>query len=168
MKVFLTGFMGSGKTTLGAQLARKMKADFIDTDQFIVKKHGKTIVEIFAQDGEDTFRQMEKGALQDIIQLPDAVIATGGGMPCFFDNMEVMKKAGKTVYLKLSPSAIANRLAAAREKRPLLSGKTDVEILQYITETLSYREKWYTQANFTVDALNLNAETLLNIILYKP
>lgn len=89
-------------------------------------------------------------------------------MPCFFNNMEVMNKAGKTIYLKLSPAAIAVRLAAAREKRPLLTGKSEDEILQYISETLSYREKWYTQAYFTVDALNLNAENLLNIILYKP
>jgi len=160
--------MGSGKTTIGAQLARKLKTDFIDTDQFIVKKYGKTIVDIFARDGEDAFREMERDALQEIIQLPDAVIATGGGMPCFFDNMAVMNKAGKTVYLKLSPAAIASRLATAREKRPLLSDKSEDEILKYISETLNYREKWYAKANFMVDALNLNAENLLNIILYKP
>ena len=150
MKIFLIGFMGSGKTTIGRLLAKDLGFDFIDTDSFIEAQQGITIAEIFALHGEVAFREMEHKLLLDLQNCNSAVISTGGGMPCHNGNMDVMLACGKAVYLKTSPQALAQRLILSQDERPLIRGKTETELLQYITEQLSKREPVYNRADITI------------------
>ena len=161
MKIFLVGFMGSGKTTIGKCLANELDYDFIDTDRFIEMKHGLTVAEIFARHGEEYFRCLEHQMLIDLQQCERAVIATGGGMPCYYDNMSSMLAAGKVVYLKTPPQILAQRLILSKNERPLIKGKTEKELIHYISEKLSERETDYNRANITVLTENLSINEIL-------
>ncbi len=149
MKIFLVGFMGSGKTTLGVALAAHYHFDFVDSDWMLEGEFGKSVTEIFAQEGEDVFRIAEKEELQDIIeQDDDCIVACGGGMPCFYDAMAAMNAAGTTVYLKLSADLLFSRLRKEIKQRPLLAQQEDLQ--EYIADTLKQREAYYSQAKHTV------------------
>ena len=150
--VFLIGFSGCGKSTLGAMIAQKTEKKFIDIDNYIVTKHNQSISQIFADKGEQGFRLIEKEALNEILNLKNIIIATGGGTPCFFDNMELMNKNGITIYLKLSPEKLFERLVTDKKSRPLLTEKDDKELLEYINNELRKREKYYEKAkiNFSI------------------
>jgi len=153
--------MGCGKTTAGKRLANKLGWPFIDLDQRIEERAGKSVAELFEQEGESAFREMEKLALHSTFELKHAVISTGGGTPCFFDNMDQMNLTGKTVYIELPPKVLADRLRGAKNKRPLIKGKTDEELLDFITEALEKRVHYYQKAKATVDGVSLSAESLL-------
>ena len=142
--------MGSGKTTIGRLLAKELCFDFIDTDSFIEVQQGMTIAEIFELHGEAAFRKMEHKLLLELQSYGSAVISTGGGMPCYNDNMDIMLSYGKVAYLKTSPQALAQRLIISQNERPLIKGKTETELLQYITEQLSKREPIYNRANIII------------------
>src|SRR5690554_5919230 len=109
-RVFLIGYMGSGKTTVGKKLAQSLSLSFIDLDDFIQNKYRKTIADIFADLGEEGFRKIESKALREVSEIEDVVISTGGGAPCFYDNIEVMNNAGVTVYIEVDPQELASRL----------------------------------------------------------
>lgn len=151
MRIFLIGYMGSGKSMLGKGLAKKLKLSFIDMDTYIEERNFKTIPQIFSDDGEDGFRKIEQKALHELAQFEDVVIATGGGAPCFFDNMEVIKRSGRSIYLKGSPRIIAERLKQSKIERPLIKGKNFTELVAFIDETLAKRENWYKQADVIVE-----------------
>ncbi len=152
MKIFLVGYMGCGKTTLGRPLARRLGMRFVDMDGYLVDRCGRTIPEIFESEGETGFREREREVLDELMEMEgDAVISTGGGAPCFFDNMARMNACGTTVYLRVSPEGLAARLRDGRDKRPLLRGKDDVQLLAHIRETLREREVFYGQARMAVD-----------------
>jgi len=169
MKIFLVGFMGSGKTTIGRRLAQHIGFEFVDTDCFIEMQQGKTVSEIFAQQGEPAFREMERRILLELQKLDFAVVSTGGGLPCFKDNMNVMRSYGKVVYLKTSPQALTRRLLRSRNDRPLIKGKTENELQQYITEKLAEREPFYNRAHIVVQTENFSMEDLLKSLhLMKP
>jgi len=161
MKVFLIGFMGSGKTTIGRRLAQISGFDFVDTDRCIELQQGMTIAEIFAQQGEAAFREMERNILLDLQKLEFSVVSTGGGMPCHGENMDVMLAGGKVVYLKTSPQALARRLLRSYTERPLIKGKTDVELQQFILKQLTEREPVYNRAHIVVQTENFSMEKLL-------
>lgn len=165
MLIFLIGFMGSGKTTLGHPLARRLGYDFIDLDKAIESGEGCSVSEIFASKGEDEFRLMERRYLQDVIvRGGNVVVSTGGGTPCFHANMELMNANGVTVYLKLSPGMLAARLAAAKVCRPLLAGKSLSEMEEYIVDTLAVREEYYQQANVVVANPSRDVAKLIDIL----
>ena len=147
----MTGFMGSGKTTVGRPLAKALGLRFIDMDHHITDTCHKTIPELFDSLGELGFRELERQTLAELSLQENVVIATGGGTPCFFENMETMNRAGSTIYLQVSPEGLAARLKHGRDKRPLLRGKTDEELLRYIRESLSRREQFYRRARIVVD-----------------
>lgn len=151
-KIFLVGFMGSGKSTFGRRLAKSLEYAFIDMDTYIEERAGKTIPEIFEQDGEEHFRQLESQAIVDLSDQVHCVIATGGGAPCFNDNMVKMNEVGVTVFLELSPKKIAERLSLDPTERPVLEGKKGEELIDLITEKLMNREPYYYQAKHIVDA----------------
>lgn len=154
-RVFLIGYMGAGKTTMGKSLAQVMGLEFIDLDNFIEARYSKTIKEIFAEVGEDGFRQIERRALQEVAEYENVILSLGGGTPCFFDNMEIVNAAGTSVYLKPSEEVLLKRLIKGKHKRPLLAEKTDDEILQVIREQLAWREPYYLKANITFEASHL-------------
>jgi len=103
MRIYLIGYMGSGKSTLGKKLAKHARLQFIDMDHYIEKRNCKTVPQIFAEEGEAEFRKKERNALEELSAFSDVVIATGGGAPCFFDNVDLMNRTGKTIYLNIDP-----------------------------------------------------------------
>jgi Shikimate kinase len=162
--IFLIGYMGSGKTTLGKKLANRLELPFVDTDEEIVKQIGMSITEYFGQHGEDAFRALEREQLRKFADSA-AVISTGGGAPCFFDNMEWIKTNGYAVYLQMSAKALFDRLSQSKlHKRPILIGKSPDELRVFIEEKLTEREPYYTQAHLTIDQLNTSLETLADLI----
>lgn len=142
--------MGSGKSTVGKELAQTLNLQFIDLDPYIEERNFKTIPEIFASEGEDGFRKAEQKALHEVSEFENIVIATGGGAPCFFDNMDHIKKTGTSLYLEGSPRILAERLMNSKTERPLIKGKTEEELIAFIDETLAKRNNWYKRADVTM------------------
>ena len=145
-RIFLIGYMGAGKTTLGKAFARAMGLTFIDLDWYIEERFHKTIRQLFTERGEDAFRDLEKRMLHEASEFEDVVISVGGGTPCFFDNMEYMNAAGETVFLDVDIKVLFRRLKVAKQQRPLLDGKTDEELMLFIQEALQARLPFYTKA----------------------
>ncbi|HOW10648.1 MAG TPA: shikimate kinase [Bacteroidales bacterium] len=150
-KIYIIGFMGSGKSTTGRKLAGFLKWSFVDLDELIEKKSGMKIRDIFSEKGEEYFRLSEAEALKETESLSDTVIATGGGAPCFGENMKFMLDNGLTIYLKLPPDKLKDRLAKPDGKRPLLEGIDKDNLEQYISAKLGEREKWYSSAKLIID-----------------
>ena len=163
-KLFLTGYMGSGKSTLGTTLASKMEYEFIDLDNFIVKENHMSIPEIFSTKGESEFRAMENNALKKILQKDDIVVACGGGTPCYYNNMELMKNNGVTVYIKMSVDSLFSRLSVDKDQRPLIANKTDDELKAFIARQLEKREDFYQQAQYVVKGKNLDVDELASFV----
>lgn len=151
MRIYLIGYMGSGKSTVGKELAQTLNLQFIDLDSYIEERNFKTIPEIFASEGEDGFRKAEQKALHEVSEFENIVIATGGGAPCFFDNMDHIKKTGTSLYLEGSPRILAERLMNSKTERPLIKGKTEKELIAFIDETLAKRNNWYKRADVTME-----------------
>ncbi len=149
-RIFLIGYMGSGKTTVGKLLATKLGYSFVDMDAHIEEQQFKSVSKIFAERGEDEFRLLEQKCLREVAQFDDVIISTGGGAPCFFDNMEYMNAHGTTFYLCFTADELATRLATQAAKRPLIATKKGDELRQFIAEGLEKREPFYTQANYSV------------------
>lgn len=147
--------MAAGKTTAGKELASRLKMDFIDLDWYIETRYRKTISELFASWGEDKFREVESKLLKEVGAFENVIISTGGGTPCFYDNLEFMNQAGKTIYLKAKAKTLSMRLTANREKRPLVREKSEAELLSFISENLEKREKFYLQATHTYETDNV-------------
>ena len=165
MLIFITGYMGSGKTTLGRILAEKTGSRFIDMDEFFEDLSGYSVEEFFSLFGEDSFREKERDLLHLILDEKDAVISTGGGTPCHFDNLERMKEAGRTVYLRCPPSVLWRRLLDSAHQRPLLKSVASSELLRFITDHLSAREKYYLRSQTIIDTGENQAEEIAEIIL---
>jgi len=162
--IFFTGFMGCGKTTWSRKLAAHLGYDFIDLDHLLEEQAGMTIAEYFASYGEEAFRILESEVLKQTAYSNNTVISTGGGLPCFFDNMNWMNAHGKTVYIKLSPKTLVDRLEKGKAKRPLLRDKHGDELLAFITEKLAEREDYYLQADYIADGISLSVEGLEALI----
>ncbi|MDY0253219.1 MAG: shikimate kinase [Tenuifilaceae bacterium] len=161
MKVFLIGFMASGKTTIGEELAKVLHYRFIDLDQFIEKQEGQSIKAIFELHGEDKFREIENKALRDVAAMEgNIVIASGGGTSCFYNCVDFMNKSGVTVYLRAEVEELLARLIESKTERPLLWGKSKDELNNYIIRVLDERKKYYEKAKITVRINDINAENL--------
>ncbi len=165
MLVYLIGYMGSGKSTAGKKLAKNLGWNFIDLDNLIEEAQGITISEIFATQGEDAFRKIEQEMLATTFELSNTIVATGGGAPCFYNNMEDMNAHGITIYIDISPKALVSRLKGAINSRPILKGKSDDELLAFIEEALENRIPFYSKCKAKVEGLSLSAESLNKAIL---
>ena len=163
-KIFLIGFMGSGKSTRGRNLASLLGWSFIDIDENIENLEGMSIPNIFSEKGEVYFRRIESEALRKTVSESKTVISTGGGTPCSGDNMDFMLTNGLTVYLKMNPSMLLARLSKSPEKRPLLKDVDKKELQDFITKKLEEREKWYSMAEITVDGSNTDISYLYSLI----
>jgi shikimate kinase len=154
--------MGSGKTSMGKKLAESLELSFVDMDHFIEEKYHKTVSQIFSELGQDEFRKIEQQCLHEVGEFENCVIATGGGAPCFFDNMQYMNEKGITIYINLSVEQLAVRLEASRAgKRPLLAGRTGEELRKFIDDGLATRIPFYKQAKCSVTG---NDEQILDKI----
>ncbi len=164
MRIFLVGYMGSGKTTLGRRLARQAGLSFLDLDKYIEERHCRTVQQLFAEEGEELFRRYERKALEEVSQFSDVVVATGGGAPCFFDNMELMNRTGITLFLDIPPAVMAARLIRSRTERPLIKGKSPEELRRFITETLERRRPFYQMARHTITRPETSTEEIMKLI----
>jgi shikimate kinase len=156
--IFLIGFMGCGKTTLGRKLASRLGYEFMDLDHVLEAKAGMTIADYFTHFGEDAFRKLESEVLKQTDYPENVVVSTGGGLPCFFDNMQWMNTHGKTVYIKLPPKTLADRLENEKTHRPLLREKHGEALVIFIAEKLAERDPFYSQATIVADGLDLTAQ----------
>jgi len=164
MKIFLTGFMGSGKTHWGKIWAKEKDMEFFDLDAVIKAREQKTIDAIFDENGEDHFRETESAALKTFTEKDNCIIACGGGTPCFHDNMKWMNENGITVYLKASAGQIMERVKDEKHHRPLLNKLDDDEIFLFISQKIKERELFYSQARIILPVEDLNAACFEKII----
>lgn len=163
MKVFIIGYMASGKTTFGKALAEKLDTLFIDLDAYIESHTGKTILEIFQTKGEEEFRKIEQEMLQKVIaENPDVVLACGGGTPCFGDNMRFLNDNGITVFMETSIPVLINRLVEESNSRPLMAGKSEEEIRQKVLTQLCERLPVYLEAKLKWSGDDLETETQID------
>ncbi len=163
-RIFLTGFMGCGKSTLGRQLAKALDWEFIDLDNYFEDKFRTSIPLFFREFGEAGFRDAERAALLDMKEKEKVIVATGGGTPCYFDNMDFMNNNGITIYIKVAPQELANRLTASKTVRPLIRGKSGDELIGYIREKLAEREPFYNKAGIIADGETLDLNGYLRVL----
>lgn len=166
MKIFLLGLPGSGKTTLGRKLAAALQLPFVDLDKEIEKTEGKQIKEIFAEKKEDYFRKLESSELKKWCEKPgDFVMATGGGAPCFFDNIDVINRSGKSLFLDVPATEIVRRMSIAPiEKRPLLAASGKDGLKDSIEFLRSNRLRYYNQASITLSGTVITAEQMVEAL----
>lgn len=166
MILFLVGYMGSGKTTIGRKLARRFHARFYDTDTLIEEQEGAAIADIFRYEGEAHFREVERATVERITSLDGpCFIATGGGLPCHGDNMQRLNRAGITVYLRRSAENIASRLSPyGRAKRPRLRGLSDEQLVGFMRRDMDEHEAVYAQAQLVIDADRYSDEQIVDLI----
>jgi shikimate kinase len=164
MRIYLIGYMGSGKSKLGRRLSEYMNLQFVDMDFYIEERNCKSIPRIFAEEGEEGFRKKERKALEELSEFTDLVIATGGGAPCFFDNMDLMNQTGITIYLNIDPKILAERLMRSKTERPLIKGKSKEELISFIDETLKKRDSYYSLAQVQVTKPDFDLEHLKEMI----
>ncbi len=164
MRIYLIGYMGSGKSHLGWKLANHLGVQFVDMDNYIEERNCKTIPQIFAEEGEDEFRKKERKALEELSNFTDLVIATGGGAPCFFDNIDLMNETGTTIHLNIDPKILADRLMKSKTERPLIKGKSKEELVAFIDETLKKRNAFYSRAKLQITEPDINLDKLKALI----
>jgi shikimate kinase len=168
MKIFLIGYMGSGKSTLGPKLARALAIPFMDLDKLIEEHVGMTIAQYFEQHDESSFRNVEADLLRSITEKNDSfLMSTGGGVPVFHNNMEFMNEHGTTVYLEMNPRTLAQRLAPAKAERPLLKNINDENLPEFIASKLKEREVFYKKAHLITSGLSPNPQSIAQLILQK-
>ena len=163
-RIYIVGFMGSGKTTTGKHLAAALHWSFIDLDSEIELITGKTINEIFSDSGEEFFREVESKTLRNLDIQRDTVISVGGGAPCFFNNMDFMNQSGIVIYLRMTPQQLISRLSGESGERPLIKDIAKNKLLTYISDKLSQREEYYNRALLITDSMDLNISDLLDKI----
>jgi len=166
MKIFLIGFMGSGKTHWGKLLAEKLQLPFFDLDTVITEKENKTISEIFADKGEEFFRYREKEVLEELVKENEHfILSSGGGTPCFFNNISFMKKNGTVVWLNTSVEILKQRLLKERMSRPLIKNIGETQLKAYIIRKLGERKIYYEQADVIVNEENILLQPLIELLL---
>lgn len=163
--IILVGFMGSGKTSIGKLLSSKLNSNFYDTDEMIIKQTGKTISQIFEDEGEEHFRKLECNIVKELETLENGVISTGGGLPLYHDNMSVLNKIGITFYLKNSVKELTNRIFSDKNRPLVKNYSTPKQLYTFIKSTLALREKFYSKSQYTVDCKNKTIEDITNEIL---
>ncbi|MCF0183597.1 MAG: shikimate kinase [Bacteroidaceae bacterium] len=150
LRIILVGYMGSGKTTVGKALAEALGLSFYDLDWCVESRYHRTVPQLFAERGEEGFRELERRLLHEVAEFEDIVLACGGGTPCFFDNMDFITSQAQTVYLKATPETLAMHLRMGKVERPLIKGKTPEQLTDYIRESLAQREPFYSRAHHTL------------------
>ena len=159
--IYIIGFMGCGKTTVGKHLASLLNWSFIDLDKMIEERTGKTIPEIFSLNGEDYFRDVETQLLKEFKSGFNSIVSTGGGTPCYSDNMDIMLESGLTIYLKLTPSQLRSRLSESKGDRPLIKDLDHEKLLSFIEKKLADREKQYNRSALIIEGIDLDTKELL-------
>lgn len=167
MKIFLIGFMGSGKSYWGCQLSKKLNIPFFDLDEQIVSHAGKSITEIFVQDGEESFRLMEKDILHIITESHESfIMACGGGTPCYYNNIEFMNNEGISVWLDTPLEILHQRLLKEKDKRPLIKDLSDAQLRAFIIRKFADRRIYYEQASLKIEEEPEKLESIIKKIFH--
>ena len=163
-RIYLVGYMGAGKTTAAKRLAHRLGWEHYDTDALFEEKYHISVDDFFHKYDEALFRKLESKILQSTENLENAVISTGGGTPCFNDNMTWMNGHGTTVFLKISPQTAVSRIMLSKKKRPLAAGKTEAELATFVEKHYGARMSFYEQAQHVVKGEDLDIEALLALL----
>lgn len=166
-RIVLIGYMGSGKTTVGRALAKDLDMPFYDLDWYIESRMRKKVSQIFAERGEEGFRQIERNMLHEVAEFEDVVISCGGGTPCFFDNIDYLNQQSQVVWLSCQPEVLQKHLLMGKGDRPLLKGKNPDELIAYIREQLEYREQFYSKARYKLDVSLMDNYDKIKITVAK-
>ena len=166
-RIFLIGYMGAGKTTLGKALAQRMNLSYIDTDHYIENRYHKKVSEIFASEGEDRFRDIEHRILLEVSEFENIVVSTGGGLPCFNDNMKIMNSLGTTIYLETSEQELAARLGVSKNVRPVLENRQGSDLVDFIKENLDKRKVFYEQTKIRFNAEQMYTDNDVDVLVEK-
>lgn len=166
MHLYLLGFMGVGKTTIGKKLATLLNIPFVDIDLLIEEQTAQSVNDYFIENGEEAFRRLEAQTIRSLKDKNPMVVATGGGLPCYYNNMEFMHEHGYTVFLQATEKFIYSRLIIAKTNRPLLKGMNKTQLHQFIEQKLLERNPLYLQSHFKVNIPPNNAEVLIKSIAY--
>lgn len=166
-RIILIGYMGSGKTTVGRALAKELGLQFYDLDWYIESRRRKTIPQLFAERGEEGFREIEHNMLHEVAEFEDIVLSCGGGTPCFYDNIDYMNSLGEVIWLKADPEVLYKHLLMGKTERPLLKGKSPEELITFIREQLEKREPFYSKARHVLDVNLMDTYEKINISVTK-
>ena len=164
-RIFLIGYMGSGKSSALKQLGKLLSWETYDLDRLFEERYKISVQDFFHKYDETAFRKLESQLLKEIVNYENAIIATGGGTPCFYDNMEWMNANGTTIFIKVSPKTAVNRLIDSKKKRPLIEGKSEQELLEYVEQHYGERMPFYEKAHITIKGENLDFKDLLDDII---
>ena len=164
MRYFLIGYKSSGKSTMGRRLAKKLNLGFIDLDEVIEKREGKTVPELYTELGDEGFRIKEWEALKEIVKTDNVVVALGGGAPCHCDNMNLIEKYGEVVYLRLDNDTLVSRLKSATVDRPIVLKKTDEELRYYVQDIRNRCEHHYLRAKYVIDSKDISVDKVVDIL----
>lgn len=164
-RIYIIGYMGAGKSGVAKRLSARMGWQCCDTDAMFEEKYRISINDFFAKYGQDLFRKLESEILHTTAQMDKVIVATGGGTPCFFDNMKWMNDNGLTVFLSMSPKSAAVRLSQTKKKRPLTQGLSGDEMLHFVEQQYEQRLPFYTQAQMTFKAENCDVEGIANTLI---
>lgn len=163
-RLYIVGYMGAGKTTAAKRIATRLGWDVVDTDAMFEEKYRISIHDFFEKYDEQLFRKLESEVLKTTENMEHTVISTGGGLACFYDNMEWMNQHGTTVFMRISPEAAADRILHSKRKRPLTENKTEAELADYIRQHYAERLPFYEQAKITVKSEDFDLEAFIKLI----
>jgi shikimate kinase len=163
-RIYIIGFMGSGKSTFGKRLALRMNYSFIDMDSLIEEEAGMPIGKIFDEKGEDEFRKMEHEVVLRTSKMESVVVSTGGGVPCFFDNMDIINRNGISIYLKMTSDDLLKRLKGSKYERPLIRDLSTDEMADYIKKKLREREPYYLKSKYVIDGKDPDIEEIADMV----
>ena len=164
MRIYLVGYMASGKSQTGRDLAMHLGFEFLDLDEMFEERYRISIMDFFQKYDEAGFRRIESGLLRETGRCENTVISTGGGTPCFYGNMDFILSQGKSVYLKIPVPELVKRLKSIRKKRPLLTGIKEDELEKFIREQLAVREKYYLQATIISQGPDHDLKNMIQIL----
>lgn len=164
MRIFLIGFMGCGKSTMGRALSASLNLMFIDLDTFLEERYFKSIPQIFVEEGEESFRRKERKVLEEVAAFDNVIVATGGGAPCFFDNMELMNNSGFCIFLDVEIDSLVTRLLRAKTERPLIKGKSPDELRLFIEGMMQKRRPFYEKARYILKGKDILPEQVLELV----
>ena len=161
-RIYLVGYMGAGKTTTARRLANKLGWQVVDTDALFEEKYKISVNDFFNKYDEPLYRKLESAVLKETETIENVVVSTGGGSDCYFDYMDWMNSHGLTVFMRISPEAAVDRVIHSRHKRPLVEGKSEEELTEFVKQHYASRIPFYEQAKITVKSENLDLEALLS------
>ncbi len=163
--ITLIGYMCAGKTTVGKALGKALGRTFYDLDWYVEERYHKRVPDIFAEYGEEKFRDLERRMLHEVAEFENIVLSCGGGTPCFYDNIDYLNTVSETFYMKASPETLCRHIAMSRGERPLLKGKSPEELQAFVKEQLALRSPYYEKAAHTIDINVLDTFDKVNDIV---